>query len=105
MNYLIERRRGARGVIDGKDILIFSTNDYLSLSCHPEVLKSTSKAADKFGTGTGGAPGTSGTNIIHRQLCESVASFKSRDKAVLFPSGYQANIAIHQALGDRKSVV
>jgi 8-amino-7-oxononanoate synthase len=104
LNYIIEKRKGARGVVDGREVVIFSTNDYLALSCHPEVLKATSKAADEFGTGTGGAPGTSGTNIIHRQLCETVASFKSRDKAVLFPSGYQANIAVHQALGGDDTV-
>lgn len=104
MNYIIEKRKGVRGVIDGREVVIFSTNDYLALSCHPEVLKAATQAALDFGTGTGGAPGTSGTNIIHRQLAESIASFKSRDKAVLFPSGYQANIAIHQALAGKNAV-
>lgn len=99
MNYVLEKRCGPRTIVDGKEVVLFSSNDYLALSSHPEVLRAASKAADLYGTGTGGAPGTSGTNRIHRQLSEAIAAFKSRHKAILFPSGYQANLAVHQALG------
>lgn len=99
MNYVIEEREGARGRIDGREVVIFSTNDYLSLSSHPDVKKAAIEALKRYGAGTGGAPGTTGTTSLHVELTKSVAEFKSRETAVLFPSGYQANIAIHHSLG------
>lgn len=99
MRYVVEKRSGVRGVVKGRDVVIFSTNDYLSLSAHPAVIGAAGEALRKFGAGTGGAPGTTGTTSVHELLSRKIASFKSREKAVLFPSGYQANIAIHHSLG------
>lgn len=104
MSYVLEKRHGPRTIVDGKEVVLFSSNDYLALSSHPEVLRAASEAAGQYGAGTGGAPGTSGTNRIHLQLSEAIAAFKSREKAVIFPSGYQANLAIHQALGGKETV-
>ena len=104
MSYVLEKRRGVRAVIDGKEVVVFSTNDYLSLSCHPEVEQAAVDALNRFGSGSGGAPGTTGTTSVHIQLSKAVAEFKSREKAVLLPSGYQANIAIHHALGSDNTV-
>lgn len=99
MNYVLEKRRGVKGVVGGKDIIIFSTNDYLSLSSHADVEKAAVDALKRYGSGTGGAPGTTGTTSVHIELSKAVAEFKSRETAVIFPSGYQANIALHHALG------
>jgi 7-keto-8-aminopelargonate synthetase-like enzyme len=104
LNYILQKRQGCKAMVDGKSVTIFSSNDYLGLSAHPEVLQAAALASQSFGTGTGGAPGTTGTTIIHEQLKAAVAKFKSREKAVLFPSGYQANQAIHQALGGESAV-
>lgn len=104
MSYVLEKRHGPGTIIDGKEVVLFSSNDYLALSSHPEVLKAASEAAGQYGIGTGGAPGTSGTNRIHIQLSEAIAAFKSRERAVIFPSGYQANLAIHQALGGNDTI-
>lgn len=104
MNYILQRRQGCKAIVDGKPVTIFSSNDYLGLSAHPEVLQAGALASQSYGTGTGGAPGTTGTTVIHEQLKAAVAKFKSRHKAVLFPSGYQANQAIHQALGSESAV-
>ncbi|UCE65477.1 MAG: aminotransferase class I/II-fold pyridoxal phosphate-dependent enzyme [Candidatus Zixiibacteriota bacterium] len=101
---ILQKRSGCRGVVNGKEIVIFSSNDYLGLSCHPEVIRAASKAAGDYGIGTGGAPGTTGTTDLHQELSKAIAAFKSRDKAVLFPSGYQANIAIHHALASPDTV-
>lgn len=98
MGHVIDSRRAQQITIDGKKLIIFSSNDYLGLSHHPEVLKAAMEAAEKFGLGTGGAPGTSGTTSIHLKLASEIAGFKNRDEAVIFPSGYAANIALHQSL-------
>jgi 7-keto-8-aminopelargonate synthetase-like enzyme len=99
MSWIIEKRQGNMAVVNGKEVVIFSSNDYLGLSAHPDILKLAIDTAENYGIGTGGAPGTTGTTDIHIKLAETVAKFKSREKAVIFPSGYQANIALHQALG------
>jgi 7-keto-8-aminopelargonate synthetase-like enzyme len=104
LSYVLEKRHGPRTIVDGKEVVLFSSNDYLALSSHPEVLRAASEAANQYGIGTGGAPGTSGTNRIHCQLSEAIAAFKSREKAVIFPSGYQANLAIHQSLGGSDAI-
>lgn len=104
MLFVLEKRNGCRALVDGREVVIFSSNDYLGLSAHPEVLNAASEAGKLFGTGTGGAPGTTGTTSVHRRLEEAVARFKSRQKAVVFPSGYQANQAVHHALDDNKVV-
>jgi len=101
---VLQKRSGCRAVVDGREVTIFSSNDYLGLSCHPEVIMAASEAAEKYGVGTGGAPGTTGTTEIHKELSAAIAAFKSRNRAVLFPSGYQANIAIHNALSSPETV-
>jgi 7-keto-8-aminopelargonate synthetase-like enzyme len=104
MEFILEKRIAHRAVVGGKNILIFSSNDYLGLSAHPEVLRAASEAASRYGAGTGGAPGTTGTTQIHIELAAAVASFQSRKNAVLFPSGYQANQALHQALDSDRTI-
>ncbi len=101
---ILQKRFGCRGVVAGKEVIIFSSNDYLGLSGHPDVISAALQAAKTLGIGTGGAPGTTGTTVVHKQLEAALAKFVSRDKVVLFPSGYQANIAIHQALASDKVV-
>jgi 7-keto-8-aminopelargonate synthetase-like enzyme len=85
-------------------VVIFSSNDYLGLSAHPEVIAATAQAARDFGAGTGGAPGTTGTTTTHEELAAAVARFTGRQRATLFPSGYQANQAIHHALDSEQTV-
>ncbi len=104
MEYLIEKRQGCKATVNGREVTIFSSNDYLGMSAHPEVLKAAAEAAHQFGIGTGGAPGTTGTTIIHRQLASAIAQFKSRQNCVLFASGYQANQAIHHSLDSERAV-
>jgi 7-keto-8-aminopelargonate synthetase-like enzyme len=81
-----------------------SSNDYLGLSAHPKVLLAAREAAETFGAGTGGAPGTTGTTVLHQRLAHQIASFKSREVGALFPSGYQANQSLHQALDSERTV-
>jgi 8-amino-7-oxononanoate synthase len=101
---MIQSRHAQYIRIDNRDLVIFSSNDYLGLSHHPDVLKAAREAGEKYGYGTGGAPGTSGTTVIHQQLAAEIARFKHRDKAIIFPSGYAANISLHQSLTDNNTI-
>ncbi|MEM0951536.1 MAG: 8-amino-7-oxononanoate synthase [Cyanobacteria bacterium P01_H01_bin.74] len=76
----------------------FSSNDYLGLSDHPTLKANAIEAIHQFGTGTGSARLISGSLLLTHQLEESLARWKKAESALVFNSGYQANVAILQAL-------
>ncbi len=102
---LIESRKAKYITVDGRELIIFSSNDYFGFSYHPDVIKAALLAMEKYGCGTGGAPGTSGTTDIHIKLAKSIAEFKHRPYAVLFPSGYSANVGLHQSLAYENTII
>ena len=104
MEFILEKRQGHRANIGGREVIIFSSNDYLGLSSHPAVLRALSDAAAVFGAGTGGAPGTTGTTSLHKQLAVAIAAFMSRKNAIIFPSGYHANQALHASLDSDQTI-
>ncbi len=87
-----------RRVIDGKQLLTFCSNDYLGLANHPDVLKAFKQAADKYGIGSGSAHLISGHSVEHQKLEEELAEFTGRDRALLFSTGYMANLGVVNAL-------
>ena len=86
--------------------LSFSDNDYLGLSRHPSVLESATKAVQDFGTSARAARLLAGSSPIHRQLEESLASWKSTEQALLFSAGYLTPLGVIPALlGPQDTVV
>jgi len=85
-------------VIDGKKVLMFSSNNYLSLSIHPKVIQAAVDATKKYGTGSGGSRLLSGNLEIHRELEEKIAEFKGGEDAIVLPSGYSTNIGVISAI-------
>jgi glycine C-acetyltransferase len=85
-------------LVDGQRAINFSGNDYLGLSQHP-VLKDAAQAAiERYGVGSGSSRLISGTGDLTLELEEAVAHWKGCEAALVFSSGYQANVAILQAL-------
>jgi glycine C-acetyltransferase len=80
--------------IDGKDVVIFNSNDYLGLRHHAEVKKAEHLAAEQYGAGPGAVRFISGSMQIHRDLEKSVAKFHGRDDAMIFSSAFAANLAV-----------
>ncbi len=76
----------------------FSSNDYLGLSHHPKMIAAAVDALHTFGTGGTSSRLISGTMAIHRQLEEELAAFKYTPAALVYPSGYQANLGIISSL-------
>jgi 8-amino-7-oxononanoate synthase len=86
--------------------LSFSDNDYLGLSRHPSVRQSATKAVQDFGTSARAARLLAGSSPIHRQLEESLASWKSTEQALLFSAGYLTPLGVIPALlGPQDTVV
>lgn len=81
-----------------KEYIDFSSNDYLGLSGHPGLIKEAKSAIDKFGTSTCASRLLSGDLEVHHLLEEKIAQFKNKEAALVFNSGYQANIGIISAL-------
>src|SRR5213596_3867530 len=85
---LISGPQGPRVLLDGKPVLLLSSNNYLGLADHPRVRQAAADAAMRWGVGAGASRLVSGTMTIHRRLEEALAAFKDRQSAVLYGSGY-----------------
>ena len=75
-----------------KGLVNFASYNYLGLSYRPEVIQAIKDAADHYGGGSSGSPILSGTTEIHQELAQAVAAFKGKEAAMIFPSGYSANV-------------
>ena len=84
--------------IDGKVYILLSSNSYLGLSVDPKVKKAAMEALEKYGAGSGGSRLVSGSTDLHRQLEERIANFKKTQSAILFSTGYLANIGTLSSL-------
>lgn len=84
--------------VDGKALLSFCSNDYLGLANHPDLLQSFKSALDQYGLGSGASHLVSGHSYHHHALEEELAAFTKRSRALVFSSGYMANVGILTAL-------
>jgi 8-amino-7-oxononanoate synthase len=98
----LRRREGGsrpRSAIDGRQVVVFSSNDYLGLAAHPSVREAASRAALDLGVGATGSRHLSGCHAAIADLEDALASFLGAATATVAPSGYAANVALLEALG------
>lgn len=81
-----------------REAVLFSSSNYLGLAEHPDIADAAKQAIDEYGVGSGGSRLTTGSGKLHIEAEAAVASFTGYPDAVLFASGYQANISTLQAL-------
>lgn len=91
--------------LDDREVLNFCSNDYLGFANHPAITLAFRQGVDRFGTGSGASQLVCGYTTAHRLLEEKLAEFTARPRALLFSSGYLANLAIVASLLDRSGVV
>ena len=89
----------ATTVAGGRPVVSFASNDYLGLSRHPAVVAAAHDALDRWGAGAGSARLVAGARPLHRRLEESLAAWKGTEAAVLFPTGYAANLGVLGVVG------
>ncbi|WP_018995069.1 8-amino-7-oxononanoate synthase [Thioalkalivibrio sp. ALJ2] len=92
-------------VIDGKSIVAFCSNDYLGLAADPAVAAAAREALDRYGFGAGAAHLINGHTRAHVELEQALARFTGRERALLFSTGYMANLALVQTLAGRHDTV
>jgi len=102
---MISGPQGPRVVLDGKPVLLLCSNNYLGLADHPRVREAAADAAMRWGVGAGASRLVSGTMTAHRRLEERLADFKRTRAALLFGSGYLANIGVITTLAGAGEVV
>ena len=92
-------------VIEGKELINFSSNNYLGLANHPEVMEAFTGYARKYGVGTGASRLVGGNMEIHAELEEALARFKGAEACLTFSSGYLANLGILDTLGSPEATI
>lgn len=102
---LLDSPQGPEVVVDGQRLLAFCSNDYLGLASHPEVIRALREGAERWGVGGGASHLVIGHSAPHHQLEEALAAFTRRPRALLFSTGYMANLAVVTALIGRGDTV
>ena len=95
---VLESSPAPEALLDGKQVLLFSSNNYLGLSTHPKVIEAAKAALLRYGTGSGASRLISGNFSLYTTLEEKLARLKQTEAAVVFSSGYAANLGAIQSL-------
>ena len=89
---------------DGKEFLVFGTNNYLGLTHHPQVIKACQEASI-YGTGSTGSRLTTGASFEARELENNISEFKNTESTLIFNTGYMTNLGVIYALTKEKDVI
>ncbi len=87
------------------DVIMLGSNSYLNIQNNPKVLKASKKALERFGMGMGAVSNYAGISDLHRTLEEKIAKFYGSEDAIVFPSGYGANVGIISALCNSEDII
>jgi 8-amino-7-oxononanoate synthase len=98
---------GPHGTITatGQRVVSFASNDYLGLTQHPDAIAAAHAALDRWGAGSGAARLIVGSRPIHSELEAAIAAWKGSERAVLFPTGFAANLGVFEALASRDALI
>lgn len=102
---LVEGEQGPTLILDGQEVLNLSSNNYLGLASHPALRAAAKEAIDRYGCGSGASRLISGNMRLHEELEERIAALKGSEAALVFNSGFQANVGIISSLAGEGDVV
>ena len=101
----IETAQSPRVVLDGREVVLMCSNNYLGLADHPRLLRAAKEAIDRYGTSAVASRLVSGTMTLHEELEAALARFKGTQAALVFNCGYMANVGIVSSLLGPEDVV
>jgi len=90
----VDGDQGPTLMLDGREVINFSSNNYLGLANHPALAAAAKAAIDRYGSGSGASRLISGNMTLHEELEAKLAQFKNSEAALVFNSGFQANIGL-----------
>lgn len=102
---VISSMQGSHVKFQGEDKLMLASNNYLNMICNPEVREYAAKAAIKYGAGSGGSRLTTGTTDLHKRLEKKIAAFEHCEAAIVFNTGYVANLAAISTLSGKEDII
>jgi 8-amino-7-oxononanoate synthase len=102
---VLETPQGGRVTVDGREYTAFCSNDYLGLAAHPELIEAAREGAARFGVGAGASHLLLGHSTAHHELEQRLAAFAGLPRALLFSTGYLANLGAVTALVGREDAV
>lgn len=94
----VEGAQDAAIILEGQEVLLFSSNNYLGLANHPALKQAAQEAIEQYGCGSGASRLISGSMAVHHELEQRLAILKKTEAALVFPTGYHANIGVLSAL-------
>jgi glycine C-acetyltransferase/8-amino-7-oxononanoate synthase len=101
----VEARSATHIRIDGRELLLMASNDYLGLSQHPQLISAGARAAEQWGAGSGAARLISGSSALFDALEKRLADFKHTQAALVFSTGYMANLGLLSALAGADDII
>lgn len=101
----VDGPQGPEMIIGGKKFLVFASNNYLGLADHPEIKRRAIETIERFGTGSGASRLITGSTAVHEEFESRIASFKGGERALLFNTGYMANLGLISSLAGPKDVI
>lgn len=102
---LVHGAQSSRVILDGREVLLLCSNNYLGLADHPVLKEAAIRAVEQYGTGSGASRLVSGNMELHEALEARIASFKRTEAALLFNSGYAANTGVIPAIVGKGDVI
>jgi 8-amino-7-oxononanoate synthase len=91
--------------MEGKEMIMIGSNNYLGLTSHPEVIQASIEATLKYGTGVSGSRFLNGTLNLHRELEDELAIFLNQEDCSIFGTGFQTNLAIISSIAGRNDII
>ncbi len=101
----VDGEQGPTILLDGREVLNFSSNNYLGMANHPALQTAAKEALERYGCGSGASRLISGNMTLHLELEESIAKLKGTESALVFNSGFQANVGILSTLVGERDMV
>jgi 8-amino-7-oxononanoate synthase len=101
----LNSKQGPEVVMEGKDIIMIGSNNYLGLTSHPEVIEAGMKALEQYGSGCSGSRFLNGTLTSHVELESELADFLKKEDVVTFSTGFQSNLGIISAIAGRTDYI
>ena len=102
---LVDGDQDATLIVDGREVVNFSSNNYLGIANHPELAAAAKAAIDRYGCGSGASRLITGNMTLHEELESKLAEFKGTEAALVFNSGFQANSGILSTLAGERDVI
>jgi len=102
---ILETGSSPHSVVDGKEVLMLCSNNYLNLSNHPKLIKAAVEAAKKFGAGSGSVRAIAGTMKLHMEVEKRLAKFKGTEASLIYQTGFAANSGLIPQLAGKGDII